>query len=251
MIITGATSGIGKGAALEMAKRKWSLVLTGRNAEAMKEIAEECKKLGAEKVTYTLGDLTDPSVAKKIVDHALKEFGKIDCLVNNAGMLVTGNLEEAKDDLTDFDAQMEGNVKTVVRLTKVALPHIIKSKGTIVNVSSVCGTNSTPAAFYYCMSKSALDQFTKCLAMELAGKGVRVNSVNPGVIYSEIQRRSGQSEDTYQKYLERSKLTHPMGRVGYPEETAKAIAFLASDDSSFTTGELLKVDGGRAIYTFD
>uniref|UniRef100_A0A1I7S526 SDR family oxidoreductase n=2 Tax=Bursaphelenchus xylophilus TaxID=6326 RepID=A0A1I7S526_BURXY len=99
------------------------------------------------------------------------------------------------------------------------------------------------------MSKAALDQFTKCLAMELAPKGVRVNSVNPGVIYSEIQRRSGITEDTYQAYLKRSEFTHPLGRVGNPEETAKAIAFLATEDSSFTTGELLKVDGGRAVMT--
>uniref|UniRef100_A0A1I7S527 SDR family NAD(P)-dependent oxidoreductase n=1 Tax=Bursaphelenchus xylophilus TaxID=6326 RepID=A0A1I7S527_BURXY len=112
MIITGATSGIGKGAAFEMAKRKWRLVLTGRNAEAMKEVVDECKQHGASEVTYVLGDLTEPSTAKKIVEHAISTFGQIDSLVNNAGMLVLGTLEEARDDLDDFDRQIDGNVRT-------------------------------------------------------------------------------------------------------------------------------------------
>ncbi|CAD5221307.1 unnamed protein product [Bursaphelenchus okinawaensis] len=248
MIITGATSGIGKGAAFEMARRKWRLVLSGRNSEAMKEVVEECKKLGAEDVTFVLGDLTDPPTAKNIVDHAIETFGQIDSLINNAGMAVLTSFPNASETLEDFDTQFDNNVKSVLRLTKHALDHLIKTKGTIVNISSIAGLNAYPTCVYYCMSKSALDQFTKCLAMELASQGVRVNSVNPGAIVTNFMKRIGITEEQEKEMFENCKKTHPLGRVGQIDETAKAIAFLATDDSSFITGELLKVDGGATVY---
>ncbi|KHJ81835.1 hypothetical protein OESDEN_18476 [Oesophagostomum dentatum] len=142
---------------------------------------------------------------------------------------------------------MDVNVRCLVRLTREALPHIIKSKGTVVNVSSINGPCPFPGVTYYCMSKSAVDQFTKCLALEMAPNGVRVNAVNPGVTVTNLHRRSGQDEKAYAAFLERSKTTHALGRPGNPEEVAEAILFLASDKSSFTTGQLLRVDGGRGI----
>ncbi|CAD5227383.1 unnamed protein product [Bursaphelenchus xylophilus] len=247
VIITGATSGIGRATAVEMAKRKWRLVLTGRKAEAMNEVVEEAKKAGAADVSYILGSLNNLATPKKIVDHAISTFGQINSLVNNAGILVAGGLDQVRDDLVDYEQQMDTNVKAVIRLTRAALPHLIKTKGTVVNVSSICGTHAFSGILYYCMSKAALDQFTKCVALELAPKGVRVNSVNPGVILTEFQRRGGFTDDQYQEFLKKGEQQHPLGRVGRPEETAKAIAFLATDESSFTTGDLLKVDGGRAL----
>lgn len=127
----------------------------------------------------------------------------------------------------------------------LAIPHLIKTKGTIVNVSSVNGLRSFPGLLAYNMSKSAVDQFTKCLALELASKQVRVNSVNPGVIITELQKRGGVDEEAYKKFLGRSKETHALGRPGNPQEVAEAIAFLASEQSSFVTGVNLCVDGGR------
>ncbi|KAK5964939.1 Oxidoreductase [Trichostrongylus colubriformis] len=134
-------------------------------------------------------------------------------------------------------------------LTRLALPHIIKTKGTVVNVSSIAGPCVFPGVAYYCMSKAAIDQFTKCLALEMAPHGVRVNAVNPGVIVTEVHKRAGMDDRTYEGFLEKCKKTHALGRVGEPAEVAEAVLFLASEKSSFTTGELLKVDGGRGIMT--
>ncbi len=106
----------------------------------------------------------------------------------------------------------------MINLTQACLPHLIAHKGNIVNVSSVTGTRSFPGVLSYCMSKAALDQFTKCVALELADKGVRVNSVNPGVIVTNLHRTSGQDEETYRKFLEHSRTTHALGRVGTADE---------------------------------
>jgi len=127
----------------------------------------------------------------------------------------------------------------------LAVPHLVKTKGNIVNVSSVNGVRSFPNVLAYCMSKSAVDQFTRCVSLELAPKGVRVNSVNPGVVVTNLLTRQGMSEEDYAKFLEKTKFTHALGRPGTVEEVAKAIVFLASDDASFTTGESLLIDGGR------
>lgn len=115
----------------------------------------------------------------------------------------------------------------------------------MVNVSSVNGIRSFPNVLAYCVSKAAVDQLTACTAIELAAKGVRVNAVNPGVIMTPLQMRGGLSDEQYQKFLEHSKTTHALGRVGEVDEVAEAIAFLASDNSAFITGISMPVDGGR------
>lgn len=111
------------------------------------------------------------------------------------------------------------------------------------------GIRSSAGVLAYCMSKSAIDQFTKCVALDLAPKGVRVNSVNPGVIVTELHKRGGMNEDQYAQFLERCKTTHALGRAGNASEVANAIAFLASDDASYITGHLLSVDGGRNVMS--
>ncbi|CAJ0576004.1 unnamed protein product, partial [Mesorhabditis spiculigera] len=246
-IITGASSGIGKAAALLFASKQFKLSLTGRNESALKELAAECIKRGTPEnaVTFSVTDLSADGAPSQIVSHTLDKFGQIDTLVNSAGILTSGPVLESGIDV--YDRVMECNVRSLVRLTREALPHIIKQKGTIVNVSSINGPCPFPNVTYYCMSKSAVDQFTKCLALEMAPHDVRVNAVCPGVTVTELHRRAGQNDETYKKFLEHSKTTHALGRPGEAVEVAKAIYFLASDDSSFTTGDLLRVDGGRGI----
>ncbi|KAI6182282.1 Oxidoreductase, short chain dehydrogenase/reductase family protein [Aphelenchoides bicaudatus] len=244
-IITGASSGIGKAAALEFAKHKYSLSLSGRDEKSLLASLQECEKAGAPKVIVTIGDLREEKNAKELIEHTLKEFGKINCLVNAAGILVNGTVLETS--LTEYDKQFDVNVRSVIQLTRLAIPLLTKSKGTIVNVSSVTGPCAFPGVTYYCMSKAALDQFTKCLALELASTGVRVNSVNPGVIVTNVHTRAGMDDKTYKEFLERGKQTHALGRVGRSEEVAKSIYFLGSEDSSFTTGQMLFVDGGRNL----
>jgi len=203
--------------------------------------------LSQQSITTTVGDLREESIARELIKHTIDKFKKLNVLVNSAGVLTNGNVEDAN--IADYDRIFDINVRSVVQLTKFAIPHLKDSKGTIVNVSSIAGPCAFPGVSYYCMSKAALDSFTKCLALELAPFGVRVNAVNPGVIVTDVHKRSGMSDEEYTKFLEKSKTTHALGRVGLVDEVAEAIYFLASPASSFTTGHLLSVDGGRGIMT--
>uniref|UniRef100_U5EY73 Putative reductase n=1 Tax=Corethrella appendiculata TaxID=1370023 RepID=U5EY73_9DIPT len=243
IIITGASSGIGAETAKFLAKLGAHCVLTGRNVENLNKITKECELLNGGKVLAIVANVTSLDDNQKIISETLEKFGRLDCLINNAGILSTGSIEDTS--LQQYDEVMNTNVRGVYHLTMLAVPHLIKTKGNIVNVSSVAGTRSFPGILAYSISKSALDQFTKCTALELAAKGVRVNAVNPGVIVTNIHSRAGMDEKTYQEFLEHCKQTHALGRPGKVSEVSAAIAFLASDLASFTTGELLHVDGGR------
>ncbi|XP_043575619.1 3-oxoacyl-[acyl-carrier-protein] reductase FabG [Chiloscyllium plagiosum] len=189
------------------------------------------------------GDLTDEVTVEKVVEETLNHYGRLDVLVNSAGILHMGTIETTS--MEHFDQVMNVNVRSVYNLTRLAVPHLIQSQGSIVNVSSVNGQRSFPGVVAYCMSKSALDQFTRCLALDLAPKKVRVNAVCPGVIVTDIHKRAGLSEGDYAEFLNKCKVTHALGRPGQVDEVAQAIAFLASDAASFITGVTLPVDGGR------
>jgi len=142
---------------------------------------------------------------------------------------------------------MNVNLRAVFYLMQLASPHLIESKGNIVNISSVTGLRSFPGVLAYCVSKAGLDQLTRCAALELAPKGVRVNAVNPGVVVTEIHKRGGMSEENYQAFLEHSRTTHPLGRVGDPREIAELVFYLASENAAWITGATYQIDGGRAL----
>lgn len=244
VVITGASSGIGAGTAEYLATKGAWLVLVGRNADNLKSTADKCIPMhGAPQPLQIIGDVTNETDAKRIIDETIEKFQKINVLVNNAGMLGRGSIETAT--LEQYDEIMNCNVRSVFHLTKLAVPHLIATKGNIVNVSSVNGMRSFPGVLAYNMSKAAIDQFTQCVALELADKGVRVNSVNPGVIVTNIHKRGGMDEKAYEQFLEHSRTTHALGRAGSVIEVAESIAFLASESASFITGALLPVDGGR------
>ncbi|XP_046385931.1 3-oxoacyl-[acyl-carrier-protein] reductase FabG-like [Ischnura elegans] len=247
VIITGASSGIGAGTALHFASLGCQLVLCGRNEENLTAVRSQCigKGLADDKVIISVGDVTNENFCQALINHAIEKFGRIDVLVNSAGILVSGGIEKVT--LQDYDRQMDVNVRSVFILTKLAVPHLLESKGNIVNVSSVTGMRSFPGVVAYNMSKAAVDHLTRSVALEVASRGVRVNAVNPGVIITECHKRAGMSEADYAKFLEHSKETHALGRPGTVEEVARAIAFLASDDASYITGHTLPVDGGRNI----
>ncbi|XP_046999445.1 3-oxoacyl-[acyl-carrier-protein] reductase FabG-like isoform X1 [Schistocerca americana] len=244
VLITGASSGIGAATAIHLSRLGASLSLTGRNEENLKKVAKSCEVLPEHPQPFLqTGDITNENDTKNIVEATLKHYGKLDVLVNNAGIIETGSIENTS--LDQYDRIFNTNVRSMYHITMLAVPHLIKTKGSIVNVSSVNGIRSFPGVLAYNMSKAAVDQFTRCIALELAAKQVRVNSVNPGVTLTELQKRGGLDEEAYSKFLERSKETHALGRVGKPEEVAEAIAFLAGDTASFITGASLPVDGGR------
>lgn len=244
VLITGASSGIGAGTAEYLSMLGATLALTGRNADNLKKTIDKCiTSEGTPRPLSVIGDVTNETDAKMIIDTVVQTFGKLDVLVNNAGIIEYGTIETTS--LEQYDKIMNTNVRSLYYLTMLAVPHLIATKGNIVNVSSVNGIRSFPGVLAYNMSKSAVDQFTRTVALELASKGVRVNSINPGVIITDIHRRGGLENEAYTKFLEHSRTTHALGRPGNVEETAAAIAFLASDLASFITAAQLPVDGGR------
>lgn len=246
VLITGASSGIGAGAAELFATKGAWLVLVGRNATNLGAVAAKCTPThGAPEPLQIVGDVTKEADAVKIIETTIEKFKRLDVLVNSAGIIERGTIENTT--LAQYDSVMNTNVRAIFYLTQLAVPHLVAVKGNIVVVSSVNGIRSFPGVLAYNISKSAVDQFTRCVALELAPKGVRVNSVNPGVIVTDIHRRGGMDDEAYAKFLEHSKTTHALGRVGDVKETAAAIVFLASDGASFITGVQLPVDGGRHV----
>lgn len=250
-LITGSSSGIGHSTAYLFKKLGASLLLTGRSSKVLDELVNELddgekSEAGAScaKVHAVTADLTKEADLNRIFDVLKDKFnGKLDILVNSAGILEMGSIESTNVD--QFDRVMNINLRSIYQIIALAVPYLIQSKGSIVNVSSVNGMRSFPGVLAYNISKAGLDQLTRCVSLELGSKGVRVNSVNPGVTITELHRRAGMDEETYQAFLNRCSETHVLGRPGYPDEIANAIAFLASDAASFITGVSLPVDGGR------
>ncbi|XP_011200677.2 uncharacterized oxidoreductase TM_0325-like [Bactrocera dorsalis] len=242
VIVTGASSGIGAATAEEFAKLGSKVVLTGRNEANLKATETACKAANS-KVELLLITADVTTDAEKIIKTTIEKFGQLDVLVNNAGYGELGSILDI--DVDQFDRVMNTNVRSVFLLTKYAAPHLVKTQGNIVNVSSLVGLRAFADASVYCTSKAALDQFTRCIALDLAPKNVRVNAVNPGVIVTDFHRRLGMSKEENVKFLEDSKAKHALGRVGQPKEVADAIIFLASDSASFITGATLPIDGGR------
>ena len=242
VLITGATSGIGRACALRFASAGASVAAVGRNPSELTHIGQLIKDAGGEGLPLA-ADLANPSESASAVTRTLEEFGGLDVLVNAAGHISSGTIEDTS--LAAWDALMEINVRAVFCLMQQALPSIISRRGNVVNVSSVTGLRAFPGVLAYCVSKAAVDQLTRCAALELAAKGVRVNAVNPGVVITEIHKRGGMSEDAYAAFLERSKQTHPLGRVGEPSEIAELVFYLASDRAAWITGATYSIDGGR------
>jgi NAD(P)-dependent dehydrogenase (short-subunit alcohol dehydrogenase family) len=242
-IVTGATSGIGHATALRFAEAGASVALVGRNAQALSVVAGEIQVAGSEALVIR-ADVTVQPIARRIVAQTIDKFGGLDVLVNAAGHLVSGTIEDTT--LATWDAMINVNLRAVFNLMQQVVPHLAERKGNIVNVSSVTGLRAFPGVLAYCVSKAGLDQLTRCAALELAPKGVRVNAVNPGVVVTEIHRRGGMSQKEYKAFLERSKQTHPLGRVGQAYEVAELILYLASERASWITGATYSIDGGRA-----
>ena len=244
VFVTGATSGIGHAVAVKFASESARVVALGRNQSALRQVEAAIVNAGGEPLLLTV-DVTNASETQRAIEETIDKFGGLHVLVNAAGHISTGSIENTS--LTAWDAMMNVNLRAVFQLMQVAAPHLIKSKGNIVNISSVTGLRSFPGVLAYCVSKAGVDQLTRCAALELAPHGVRVNAVNPGVVVTEIHKRGGMSAENYENFLEHSKTTHPIGRVGDPKEIAELVFYLASEKASWITGATYQIDGGRAL----
>lgn len=177
----GASSGIGAETAKKLAAQGARLILSGRNVDSLNSVAKEC---GASSVFVVKGDVTKESDNEHLIAETIKKYNRLDVLINNAGILESGTIETTS--LEQYDRVMSTNIRSIYNLTMLAVPHLIKTQGNIVNVSSVNGIRSFPGVLAYNISKAAVDQFTRCVALELALKNVRCNSVNPGVTVTNL-----------------------------------------------------------------
>ncbi len=244
VLVTGATSGIGRAAAVRFASSGALVMATGRNRAELNRLMEELNDGKEEVVALALdGDIADGAFREGLVDRTVERFGRLDVLVNAAGFIASGTIESTS--LDDYDRMMDVNLRAVFHLMQLAVPHLVASGGNIVNVGSVTGLRAFPGILSYCVSKAGLDQLTRCAALDLASKGVRVNAVNPGVVVTNLHKNSGMEESAYSRFLEHSKTTHPLGRVGEAREVADLIAFLASKNAGWITGDTVSIDGGR------
>jgi NAD(P)-dependent dehydrogenase (short-subunit alcohol dehydrogenase family) len=238
-IVTGASSGIGRAAARRLGADGFAILAVGREDRALREVCQEIER-GGGRASSVVADVTASDAPARIVAAAIERSGGID-----AGIIATGSVTDTAD--TGWDAMMDVNVRAPFRLIREAAGALAERRGAVVNVSSVAGPRAFPGLASYCVSKAAIDQLTRCAALDLAPRGVRVNSVNPGVVVTNLHRRSGMDETKYAAFLAHSATTHPLGRPGTPEEIADLIAFLVSPASSWMTGDTVGIDGGRHL----
>ncbi|XP_063529613.1 3-oxoacyl-[acyl-carrier-protein] reductase FabG-like [Cydia strobilella] len=245
VLITGGSSGIGAATAIYFANLSAKLVLVGRKENNLRRIAAYCEKVkGVNPLTIT-ADVTEDADVERIIEEAVGHFGKLDVLVNNAGVLKPGGIKNSNMD--NYDTVMSTNMRAVYHLTMRATPHLIKSKGCIVNVSSIASTKPNASTIAYNVSKAALDQFTKCVALELAADGVRVNSVNPGFVKTNILSDTGLSEDQLELVVQNIVNNMPLKKPLQADEVAGVIAFLASNKAKSITGSCFVIDGGSLL----
>lgn len=244
-LITGGASGIGKAAAMKLAQRGVTVVITGRREATGTAAASEIEKVAKDgaRVRFICNDVTDEGAVKSVVEGIVAEFGRLDMAVNNAGISnETTTLVQSSSQ--NFRDMIDTNILGVYHCMKHELAQMLKQgKGSIVNLASIAGLNGIPYADAYAATKHAVVGLTKSAALDHASQGVRVNGVAPGAVKTEIIAKQLQGGDANYNEANISAM-HPMNRLGTPEEIASGICFLLSDEASFITGHILSIDGG-------
>lgn len=240
-----SSSGIGADAARHLAKLGGKISMVGRNVERLNAVAEQIKQSGSPAPFPIVADVTKD--AARIIKETIDHFGKLDILINNAGICSRQTI--ANVDLADYDRVMLTNVRSVIELSKLAVPHLEKTKGNILNVSSAAGLLVKRNYLAYCISKAALNQLTKSAAMDLASSGIRVNAICAVGVRTPIFVTSGfVKKEEEQEFFDSYNDIYPLHRMGEVKDTSEAIAYLTSDSASFLTGVLMPIDGG--VLTF-
>src|SRR5919197_823241 len=237
--VTGASRGIGRAIAAQLARSGAMLALTGRDVDALSATTSSVQSLGIPASMYP-GDLSDPTVVEDLIREVLSDHGHIDILVNNAG-IAPPELETGTDDRALWEEVRGINLDAVLFICRQVGAHMVgRRQGVIVNISSIGGAVALPHQTAYCTTKAALLGLTRSLADEWAPFGVRVNAVAPGYIATEMNAQTRQDPAFVARIVENT----PLGRFGSPEEVADAVVFLASSRASYITGHTLFVDGG-------
>jgi NAD(P)-dependent dehydrogenase (short-subunit alcohol dehydrogenase family) len=239
-IVTGGTSGIGRGAAIAYAQQGAKVVVAGRRSIEGEETVKKIKDAGGEAL-FIQTDVTQESDVEAMVDKTVQVFGRLDIAFNNAGAYgENSELREQSD--SEYDRIMNVNVKGVWLSMKHEIGQMLRQgNGAIVNTSSILGVVAMPSVPLYTASKYAVEGLTKAAALQYAKSGIRINAVGPGAIATDMFETATGGQDEAKAYMAG---IHPMGRVGQPSEVANAVLWLSSDSASFVTGETLMVDGG-------
>lgn len=239
-IVTGGSRGIGKAVCLELARRGCNIVLSfAGNTAAADQTVSECQALGVQALAVQ-GNVADADAVKALFDAALKQFGAVDILVNNAGITRDNLLMLLKEE--DFDAVVDTNLKGTFLCMKAAVRPMMKQRhGRIISLSSVVGLHGNAGQVNYAATKAGVIGMTKSLAKELAGRNITVNAVAPGFIDTDM------TAVLPEKAKEAILASIPMARLGAAEDVANAVAFLASDEAGYITGQVLAVDGGMSM----
>lgn len=241
-IITGGATGIGKATAMLFAEEGARVLITGRTESTLRQAVEDAAKKGYE-LEYVVSDVAVEEDCEAVVDRFIKQHGRLDILFNNAGLLYRAVTHETS--IEQWINTFNVNVKGTYLMSKYAIPHMLeRNYGIIVNNSSILGLKASPGFAAYNSSKGAVTQLTRSMALEYADRGIRVNAICPGTVYTplvdDMFRQWGDMKAAEERYIS----VHPIGRLAQPEELAAAVLFLCDDNVSFMTGAMLSVDGG-------
>lgn len=234
-IITGGGSGIGLSCARIFCQEGAKVVIFGRRKNRLEDAVRE---IGGSTLAVN-GDITRQEDIRKLVETTINTYGRVDILVNSAGIFTGAPLHEIKDE--EWESVLDLNMTSVFKLTREVLPHMIRqNSGSIVHISSILGLVGVPNTAAYNVSKGALNQFSRSIAVEYGVSGIRSNAICPGLIATDMTKELMDDEDLMREWSK----SYPIGRFGQPEDVAQACLFLASEESSFITGAILPVDGG-------
>jgi meso-butanediol dehydrogenase/(S,S)-butanediol dehydrogenase/diacetyl reductase len=238
VLVTGASSGIGAAIAIAFAESGWDVMAAGRDEARLEEVAEASDRI----VTWT-GELAESEDCDELVADTIDEFGELDCLVNNAGIIIRGKVGDTSDE--DWRETMTVNLDVPFFMSRAALPHLVTSEGSIVNIASDWGLRGGERASAYCASKGGLVLLTKAMARDYARDGLRINAICPGDVDTPMLAAEAEAEGIdIDEYMEAASESVPSGRVAEPEEVASLALFLASDAAMHINGTAIAIDGG-------